>query len=111
MATSPRRSRSWPRRTARPSTTCGWPARRPSCCCRATCRPVDTVGAGDAYMAGLLVGLAERRALTRAAFGALADADWLAVMRFASVAAALTCERAGADPPRRAEVEARLGAW
>jgi fructokinase len=75
------------------------------------CRVVDTVGAGDAYMAGLLVALAERRALDRAALGRLSDADWLAAMRFASVAAALTCERAGADPPRRAEVDARLAAW
>jgi len=75
------------------------------------CRVADTVGAGDAYMAGLLVALVERRALGRAALGRLADADWLAVMRFASATAALTCERAGADPPRRAEVEARLASW
>jgi fructokinase len=75
------------------------------------CRVLDTVGAGDAYMAGLLVALAERRALDRAALGRLSDGDWLAAMLFASVAAALTCERAGADPPRRAEVDARLAAW
>lgn len=75
------------------------------------CLVVDTVGAGDAYMAGLLVALAERRALDRAALRGLGPGDWLAAMRFASVAAALTCERAGADPPRRAEVEARLAAW
>lgn len=80
-------------------------------CPAAPCRLVDTVGAGDAYMAGLLVALAERMALDRPALGALADADWLAVMRFASVAAALTCERAGADPPPRADVEARLAVW
>ena len=80
-------------------------------CSAAPCRVIDTVGAGDAYLAALLVALAERRALDRAALGRLGDGDWLAAMRFASVAAALTCERAGADPPRRAEVEARLAAW
>jgi fructokinase len=77
-------------------------------CPAVPCRVADTVGAGDAYMAALLVALAERRALDRAALGRLGDADWLAVMRFASAAGALTCERAGADPPRRVEVEARL---
>jgi fructokinase len=80
-------------------------------CPAAPCRVVDTVGAGDAYLAALLVALAERRALDRAALGRLGDGDWLAAMRFASAAAALTCERSGADPPRRAEVEARLAAW
>jgi fructokinase len=80
-------------------------------CPAAPCRVVDTVGAGDAYLAALLVALAELRALDRAALGRLGDGDWLAAMRFASAAAALTCERTGADPPRRAEVEARLAAW
>jgi fructokinase len=65
---------------------------------------VDTVGAGDAFMAGLLTWLAERGAL---AVGAAADldaadvADWL---DFANQVAALTCTRAGADPPRRSDL-------
>jgi fructokinase len=80
-------------------------------CPAAPCRPVDTVGAGDAYLAGLLVALAERGPLDRAALRALDDGAWLAAMRLASVAAALTCERRGADPPHRPEVEARLAAW
>jgi len=80
-------------------------------CPAAPCVVVDTVGAGDAYLAALLVALAERRALDRAALGGLGDGDWLAAMRFASATAALACERAGADPPRRAEVEARLAVW
>ena len=80
-------------------------------CPAAPCRVADTVGAGDAYLAGLLVALADRRALDRAGLVRLGDGDWLAAMRFASAAAALTCERHGADPPRREEVEARLAAW
>jgi len=80
-------------------------------CPAAPCRVTDTVGAGDAYMAGLLVALCERRALDRPALRGLGDGEWLAAMRFAAVTAALTCERAGADPPRRAEVGARLAAW
>jgi fructokinase len=79
-------------------------------CPAVPCRAVDTVGAGDAYMAGLLVALADRGALDRAALGRLDDGEWLAVMRFASAAAALTCERQGAASPSRAEVEARLAA-
>jgi fructokinase len=80
-------------------------------CPAAPCRVAHTLGAGDAYMAALLVALAERLALDRAALGRLSDGDWLALMRFASAAAALTCERPGADPPPRPEVEARLAAW
>jgi fructokinase len=80
-------------------------------CPAAPCRVVDTVGAGDAYLAALLVALADRRALDRAALGRLGDGGWLAALRFASAAAALACERVGAAPPRRPEVEARLAAW
>lgn len=83
-------------------------AGRTLACPAAPSRVVDTVGAGDAYMAGLLVALAERGALVRGGPAALDDVGWLAVMRFASVVAALACERPGADPPRRREVDLRL---
>ena len=49
---------------------------------------VDTVGAGDAFMAGLLT------ALGPGLDGVLADA-----LDFAQHVAAITCTRAGADPP------------
>jgi fructokinase len=67
---------------------------------------VDTVGAGDAFMAGLLDALAGRGVVTRGALrkldrGALAD-----VLDAAALVAALTCARAGANPPRRAERDA-----
>jgi fructokinase len=74
------------------------------------CHVVDTVGAGDAFTAGLLVALAERHALDRASLPGLGS-GWLEALRFASAAAALTCERAGADPPLRAEVDRRLAEW
>jgi fructokinase len=83
-------------------------AGRTLACPAAPCRVVDTVGAGDAYMAGLLVALAERGALAGPALAALPDEGWLAAMRFASAAAALTCERAGADPPTRPQLDEKL---
>lgn len=67
----------------------------------------DTVGAGDAYTAGMLHAL-HRRALlgtedltTRLDHGLLAH-----VLTEASLAAALTCARPGADPPTAAEMAA-----
>lgn len=66
---------------------------------------VDTVGAGDAFSSGLLLRLWERGLASR---GALEQVDAAAVedvLRFAAAAAALTCTKAGADPPRRSEIE------
>lgn len=69
---------------------------------------VDTVGAGDAFMAGLLAGIDRRGATGADAFRALAaDADTVdALLGEAMVVAAITCGRAGANPPTLAEVEA-----
>ena len=62
---------------------------------------VDTVGAGDAFMAGLLDGLAQKDALSRAGLAELftraADAQQL--LDDACAYAAATCTRHGADPP------------
>lgn len=79
-------------------------------CPSTPCTVVDTVGAGDAYTAGLVAALAERDALGRGSLATLDDADWLEVMAFASTTSALTCERAGSDPPTRSAVLARLPA-
>jgi fructokinase len=65
---------------------------------------VDTIGAGDAFGAGLLVGLEERGALDRGNLADLMDSDLEYVLRFASAAAALTCARSGAETPTLAEV-------
>ncbi len=70
---------------------------------------VDTVGAGDSFMSGLLSAMDRDHAL-----GAEAPAPsrselerWL---RFAAAASAITCSRKGSDPPTREEVEAALAA-
>jgi fructokinase len=70
---------------------------------------VDTIGAGDAFGAGLLVALEHRRALVPGGLAALADADLEHVLLFASAVAALTCARHGAETPTLSEVEALLG--
>ncbi|QNG55260.1 carbohydrate kinase [Pseudonocardia petroleophila] len=68
---------------------------------------IDTVGAGDTFSAALLAGLhgrgllgAAHRAELRALDGAVLDA----LLEFAARAAAITCSRRGADPPRAAEL-------
>ncbi|MFT4793556.1 MAG: fructokinase [Paracoccaceae bacterium] len=63
---------------------------------------VDTVGAGDSFMAALIAGLAARGARTRAALVALTDAE--ALLAEAARAAAITCGRRGADLPRKADL-------
>lgn len=68
---------------------------------------VDTVGAGDAFMAAFLT-----HALERGVLDSLArqDAESIgALLNFANAAAALCCSRAGADMATRAEVDALLG--
>ncbi|WP_423202076.1 hypothetical protein [Mycobacterium intracellulare] len=71
---------------------------------------VDTVGAGDAFMAGLLdalwglglLGADRRAALSRAGLDALT-----AALQAASLASALTVSRSGADLPDRAALQAQ----
>ncbi|MEU8185339.1 carbohydrate kinase [Micromonospora sp. NPDC049044] len=72
---------------------------------------VDTVGAGDSFTGGLLAALADLDALGDRPADRLAEVteqQWDAVLRQAATVAALTCARRGADPPRRAEVDALL---
>jgi len=73
-----------------------------------TVNVVDTIGAGDSFQAALLFAL---RAIGRIKSESLArtNADELRrALSFASGCAALTCGRAGADPPRQADVGAEL---
>ena len=65
---------------------------------------VDTVGAGDAFTSGLLAWLDREGVADRAALAALDDTALEAALTYARRVAAITCTRAGADPPRVDEV-------
>ncbi|MER6674400.1 carbohydrate kinase [Streptomyces sp. NPDC000983] len=65
---------------------------------------VDTIGAGDTVNAALLHGLSVRDALSAEAVARLGADDWTGLLRFAARAAAVTCSRAGAEPPYAAEL-------
>ena len=66
---------------------------------------VDTVGAGDTFVAAVLVSLWELKiADDPAAMAGLSAADWAKIGARATVAAAVTCSRAGPDPPYRDEL-------
>ncbi|MGW4566947.1 carbohydrate kinase family protein [Streptomyces sp. NPDC004561] len=65
---------------------------------------VDTIGAGDTVNAALLHGLSARDALSPEALAALGTEGWTRLLRFAARAAAVTCSRAGAEPPCAAEL-------
>jgi fructokinase len=72
-------------------------------------RVVDTVGAGDAFTSGLLAWVYRSDRLTRGGVERLSTDELAAALGYANRVAALTCTRAGADPPRRAEVDAEIG--
>ncbi|WP_256107853.1 carbohydrate kinase [Streptomyces sp. ODS05-4] len=63
---------------------------------------VDTIGAGDTVNAALLHRLDHHGALT--ADPALSEERWRDVLGYAADAAALTCTRAGAQPPYASEL-------
>ncbi|NUQ97402.1 MAG: carbohydrate kinase [Streptomyces sp.] len=65
---------------------------------------VDTIGAGDTVNAALLHGLAAQNALSAEALLALGADGWTRLLRFAARAAAITCSRAGAEPPYASEL-------
>lgn len=65
---------------------------------------VDTVGAGDATMGGLLAALRDREALSRERLEQLSERDLAEILDFSLAVAAVTCSRVGADPPTRAEL-------
>jgi fructokinase len=67
---------------------------------------VDTVGAGDSFIAALMAALEAAGRATPAGVAALTQADAEAALGYAARAAALTCSRRGADTPQRAELDA-----
>jgi fructokinase len=69
---------------------------------------VDTIGAGDTFAAALLDWLS-RAGRLGGRLAPLDTADVESALQYAGRAAALTCGRAGADPPYRAELERPTG--
>ncbi|MGD0472774.1 MAG: carbohydrate kinase [Candidatus Velthaea sp.] len=71
---------------------------------------VDTVGAGDSFMGSFLVGLDAAGAAEPADLARLDDAAIERALGFAAQVSAITCSRAGADPPWSDEVTLPAGA-
>lgn len=67
---------------------------------------VDTVGAGDTFLAALLTALWELGRGTRETISGLEEAEAERVARFAVAAAGATCTRRGADGPQRSALPA-----
>jgi fructokinase len=66
---------------------------------------VDTVGAGDAFTAGMLDAVAARGLGRPAAITGITERQLIEILDHAILAAAITCERAGADPPTRSALD------
>ena len=69
----------------------------------------DTIGAGDAFMSGLLSGLADAGCSAPVDVSALGASALENVLDRGILVSAMTCERVGADPPTRDEYDARAG--
>jgi fructokinase len=67
---------------------------------------VDTIGAGDSFTAALLAGLVRRDLHMPDRIAAGSDAELAEVLDEAVLISSMTCERAGADPPRLARTDA-----
>ena len=83
-------------------TTAGPPVRRPA----REVVVVDTTGAGDSFTSALLSSLIGRGLYSPAKLARCTGPDLTAALDDAILAAGLTCERLGAEPPTTAEVEA-----
>ena len=72
---------------------------------------IDTVGAGDTFMGAMIDGLVRygyHDAGARQQLRHIASGELAAMLRFSTLAAAITVTRPGADPPRRDELDAAL---
>lgn len=66
--------------------------------------PVDTVGAGDTFNAGVMASLSEQGLLTKAGVAGVTPDQMRQALGLAAKAAAITVSRAGANPPWREEL-------
>lgn len=66
---------------------------------------VDSIGAGDTFMAAILTWLAESDLLSKESLKDLSGDQMESLLSFAGRAAEITCTRAGCDPPWREELE------
>lgn len=71
---------------------------------------VDTIGAGDSFESGLLSALADAEVLTPQRLDSLSAEVVADSLRRAVDVSAMTCQRAGADPPTREEYDASRSA-
>ncbi|MDA8927417.1 carbohydrate kinase [Aquiluna sp.] len=74
---------------------------------------VDTVGAGDTFMANFLAKLSDLDALgsgPNERLGALTSVQLRSAVQYGNAAAAIVCERRGCQPPSKAEITTRLQA-
>jgi fructokinase len=69
---------------------------------------VDTVGAGDSFQAALLFGLRAIGRIERVRLAQATSEELARALSFAAACAAITCGRAGADPPRQSDVGVEL---
>lgn len=69
----------------------------------------DSVGAGDAFVGSVLASVWALLGGNRDAVAAISLADWHSIAERAVAAAAITCTRAGADPPTAVELNTALG--
>ncbi|MFD1936854.1 carbohydrate kinase [Nonomuraea mangrovi] len=74
-------------------------------------RVADTVGAGDAFMSGLLAALFRDDRLARDRLATIPVDTLTAALTYAQRVAALTCTRVGAEPPWRHEMDAEPARW
>ena len=68
----------------------------------------DTIGAGDSFQAALLFALRQLGCIAREKLQGITSDELRRALSFASACAAVTCTRAGADPPWQREVTALL---
>lgn len=65
---------------------------------------VDTIGAGDTFQGSFLAALKDANRIARPALEAISRDELTAALAFGTRCAAITCSRAGANPPWRREV-------